>query len=66
MSKTAAILITFFLGGIGVHRFMAGKTGTGIIWLLTLGCFGIGWIVDFVKVVTGSFTKKDGSPWITE
>lgn len=66
MSKTAAILITFFLGGIGVHRFMAGKTGTGIIWLLTLGCFGIGWIVDFVKVVTGSFTKKDGSPWIAE
>ena len=45
---------------------MAGKTGTGIIWLLTLGCFGIGWIVDFVKVVTGSFTKKDGSPWIAE
>ena len=66
MSKTAAVLITFFLGGLGVHRFMAGKTGTGIIWLLTGGCFGIGWIVDFVKVVTGSFTKKDGFPWIAE
>ena len=66
MSKTAAVLITFFLGGLGVHRFMAGKTGTGIIWLLTGGCFGIGWIVDFVQVVTGSFTKKDGSPWIAE
>ena len=25
MSKTAAILLTFFLGGLGVHRFLAGK-----------------------------------------
>lgn len=31
MNKTAAILIAFFLGGLGVHRFMAGKIGTGII-----------------------------------
>lgn len=66
MSKIAAILITFFLGGLGVHRFMAGKIGTGIIWLLTGGVFGIGWLVDFIKVCVGSFTTKDGTPWITE
>lgn len=66
MSKTAAILITLFLGELGVHRFMAGKIGTGIIWLLTMGCFGIGWIVDLVNVITGKFTRKDGTPWITE
>ncbi|MEG0829337.1 MAG: TM2 domain-containing protein [Anaerovoracaceae bacterium] len=66
MSKTMAIIITFFLGELGVHRFMAGKVGTGIIWLLTIGCFGIGWIVDLVNVCTGKFTKKDGTLWITE
>ena len=64
MDKTAALLITIFLGEIGVHRFMAGKIGTGIIWLLTFGCFGIGYIVDVVQVATGKFTKKDGTPWV--
>jgi len=66
MSKGVAFLIVFFLGGLGVHRFMVGKTGTGIIWLLTGGCFGIGWLIDLIKVITGKFEKKDGTPWVTE
>ena len=66
MQKTSAILITFFLGGLGVHRFLAGKIGTGIIWLLTGGCCGIGWLVVFVKVCTGKFTKKDGTPGVID
>ena len=64
MSKVAAVLITFFLGGLGVHRFMAGKVGTGIVWLLTGGVFGIGWLVDLIMVCTGKFTKKDGTSWV--
>ena len=66
MSRTKAILITFFLSGFGVHRFMAGKTGTGILWLLTGGCFGIGAIVDFVMVCTGNFKDKNGQVWGSE
>ena len=64
MDKTAAILITFFLGGLGVHRFLSGKIGTGIIWLCTGGCFGIGWLVDLINVARGAFTRKDGTPWV--
>lgn len=31
MEKTTALIITIFLGELGVHRFMAGKIGTGIL-----------------------------------
>lgn len=63
MTKTKALLITFFLGGLGVHRFMTGKIGTGIIWLCTGGCLGIGWLIDIFKVATGKFTDKNGNVW---
>ena len=64
MEKTPALIITIVLGEFGVHRFMAGKIGTGILWLLTAGCFGIGYICDIIQVATGKFTKKDGTPWV--
>lgn len=63
MSKTTALLFTIFLGGLGVHRFISGKIGTGVIWLLTGGCFGIGWLIDIIKVAMGTYTDKNGQVW---
>jgi TM2 domain-containing membrane protein YozV len=63
VSKTIGILITIFLGGLGVHRFCAKHIGTGILWLCTAGIFGLGWIFDIFKVCTGTFTTKDGYIW---
>lgn len=46
-NKWIAVLLCFFLGGLGVHRFYEGKILTGILWLLTGGFFVIGWLIDF-------------------
>ncbi len=59
-TKLVALLLCIFLGGLGVHRFYVGKIGTGIVWLLTAGVFGIGWIVDIIMIATGSFKDKQG------
>ncbi|MCP5467670.1 MAG: TM2 domain-containing protein [Deltaproteobacteria bacterium] len=45
-----AYLLWFFFGLCGVHKFYLNKTGMGILYLLTLGLFGIGWLVDLFTI----------------
>ena len=59
-SRLASLLLCFFLGIIGVHRFYVGKVGTGILQILTLGGFGIWVLIDFIMIIVGSFTDKEG------
>ncbi len=56
------VMLCFFLGALGVHRFYVGKIGTGIVQLLTLGGLGIWALVDFIMVVTGNFKDSQGLP----
>ncbi|WP_412031930.1 TM2 domain-containing protein [Malacoplasma muris] len=60
-SRLVAAVLCFFLGCLGIHRFYVGKIGTGVVWLLTLGCFGIGALIDLILILIGSFKDKDGN-----
>lgn len=53
--------LSFFFGYLGVHRYYVGKIGTGILYNMTLGLFGIGSLVDFIKICCGKFTDKQGN-----
>ena len=55
-----AILLCFFLGTFGAHRFYVGKIGTGILMLLTLGGLGFWVLIDFIMIVIGNFKDSEG------
>lgn len=55
-----AFLLCFFLGILGAHRFYVGKIGTAILQILTLGGLGIWAFIDWIMIMIGAFTDKDG------
>jgi len=59
-SRLVTLLLCWFLGIFGIHRFYVGKVGTAILMLLTVGGFGIWWFVDIVLIVIGQFRDKTG------
>ena len=47
---TTILLLSIFLGGLGIDRFMLGDTGMGVLKLLTCGCCGVLTIIDWFNV----------------
>ena len=48
------LLLCIFLGVFGGHKFYEGKVGMGVLYLFTVGLFGIGLIVDFITILCRS------------
>ena len=68
-SRLITSVLAICLGTFGAHRFYTGKTKTGLLYLFTIGLFGIGYIIDVVYTLCGIFTDSDNKLvyfWTTE
>lgn len=54
------LLLLLLTGFFGIHRFYAGRIGTGIIFLFTFGIFGLGLIYDLILVLTQKLKDGEG------
>ncbi|WP_448203053.1 NINE protein [Azospirillum sp. sgz302134] len=61
-SWVSTLLLCFFFGILGLHRFYTGKVLTGILQLITLGGLGIWTTIDFILIIVGSFKDSNGLP----
>jgi len=60
-SKMTMILICWFGGSLGIHRYMMGYSNWWLM-LLTLGGCGIWQIIDLIQIITGKMGMADGRP----
>jgi len=60
-SKTTALIISIFVGALGIDRFYLGYTGLGVLKLITAGGCGIWWIVDIISIATGKMKDAQGN-----
>ena len=60
-SYFGTLVLSIVVGQFGIHRFYVGKTKTGILMLLTLGCFGLWQLVDIIVI---AFQKFNDNKWL--
>ena len=57
-SKTVALMLCIFGGYLGLHRFYVGKVKTGLLYLVTVGLCGFGWLIDIALILADKFTDS--------
>lgn len=50
-NKWVSFFLCLFLGYFGAHKFYEGRIGMGIVYILTFGLFGIGWMIDCIVLL---------------
>lgn len=60
-SQLVALLLCFFIGFLGIHRFYLGYTGIGVLMLLTGGLCGLLLLIDFIRILVGDLGPNGGS-----
>jgi hypothetical protein len=51
-SWRVAFLLSLFLGPFGADRFYIGRTRSAVVKLVTLSCFGVWWLSDFILIAS--------------
>ena len=57
-----ALLLSIFVGGLGIDRFYMGYIGLGILKLVTFGGCGIWSLIDIILIATRKLNDADGNP----
>lgn len=58
--RLVALVLCLLFGGFGVHHFYVGRIGKGILYLLTFGLFGIGYLIDLILIASGKYKDREG------
>ena len=57
-----ALLLSIFVGTLGIDRFYLGYIGLGLLKLVTCGGCGIWWLIDLILIVTDKLPDSQGRP----
>ena len=61
-SRGTAIMLCILLGWLGGHQFYVGNSKKGLLYLCTMGLFGVGIILDLIALINNDFTDSKGLP----
>ncbi len=57
---TVLVIVSILIGAFGIDRFYLGKYGTGFLKLITIGGFGIWWLIDILLILFGKMKDSEG------